>query len=243
MLPDEFDARRRWPGCISDVMDQKACNGCWAYSTCLALSDRIRILGGKSPATAQLFVTVTRNGDAFLNSLSPAYMIRNNLCNTELAHRSKIDPNFCQMGCGGGFIDLGTRYLMVRGSITLMDDAKRNPSAFHYTASKAYRIDGGVEAISREIMNRGPVIAGIAMYQNCHDEEFDDYYDSASGEVIFNHAICIVGWKRHNGKSYWICRNSYGKDYMDGGYMYLLRGSNFCNVESDVWGILPRLTR
>jgi cathepsin B len=226
-----FDARKQWSGCISDVMDQKECEGCWAYSTALVLSDRIRIQSMQRNEPSTLFAIF--NG--VLNSLSPAYMIRTNLCKIapEIA-----DPNMCMMGCKGGYIDKGMKYLQVHGCITLYDDHHKVPHPFYFRATGYHKITG-IENIMNELSTKGPVVAGFAMYQNCFDEKFNRFYDRIEGKLLFHHAITIVGWLTYNSKKYWICRNSYGKKYMDNGYFYVLLGHNLCNIESDVWTIHP----
>jgi len=225
---------------MSDVMDQKDCNGCWAYSTCLALSDRIRMRNANNGLAVPLFTYTTDpdDGSPILNSLSPQYMIRNNLCKIKNVH---TNDKMCHMGCNGGYIDSGIKYLMVHGSITIHDDNVGNESARFYTARDTYKIPPDPASIASEIVANGPVVAGFDMYENCYNEEFDRFYNTAKGKLLFKHAMCIVGWttNRQDGRKYWICRNSYGKNYMDNGYFYILMGSNFCNIESYCWGITP----
>lgn len=234
-LPIEFDCRVEWNGTISNPLDQGSCDGCWSYSTCLALSDRLRI----NRSSKDLFLKIRdEDGSFILNSLSPTYMINNNLCDTVRG----IDNKFCKMGCGGGFIEYGLKYLSMRGTATLKDEMEGEINPKLYKLSKMYKIGGnkGIPAwvlISLDIMNNGPVVAGFNAYDNYDDEKFDKYYNKIEGKELFNHAISIIGWKDYRNKSYWICRNSYGRDYMDNGYFYMLRGVNFCNIENDVWGM------
>lgn len=240
-LPSEFDSRRQWPGCISVPMDQKKCDACWAYSTVLSLSDRLRIKYGRDGVSP-----------LFVSNLSPQYMVANSMECTD------DDQLICKMGCKGGYIDSSLRYLQINGVPTIADQAQETPLLYRSKGSKhlTLPVSGGgspllafssrrggsqitiqnTKLMSHEIMRSGPIIAGFDMYQNFYDEEYNNYYTETKGRIVIKHAICITGWKLgSDGRSYWICRNSYGTNYMDNGYFYLPRGINFCNIESDAY--------
>lgn len=206
----QFDGRTIWS--LSKPQNQYECESCWAFSTALCFSDRLRISGH------------TRV------DLNPNYMVKNKICNSVMKHFCKLQG----CGSGGAPLDIALEYLVINGC----QDKNSNKI---FNADSYYRIQNSydmVSAMSDEIQNRGPVVAGFLAYENYHHEQFDYYYNTKSGRLMFKHAICIVGWKNGpNEKSYWICRNSYGTKYMDGGYFYILRGSNFCDIESYVWAI------
>merc|ERR1711862_982588 len=46
-IPDEFDARTKWPGLIHPIRDQQQCGSCWAFSASEVLSDRVAIASKK----------------------------------------------------------------------------------------------------------------------------------------------------------------------------------------------------
>jgi cathepsin L len=225
-IPEEFDCRVHWD--IAKPLNQHSCDACWAFSTCLTLSDRLKIANPNSDFARRGLV------------LSPEYMVQNNLCKTGKTHVFG-DTSFCRMGCSGGFIDTGIKYLMLHGapSSSSSSTGSTNTTNKLYKAKSYYKLPPDVTAIKKDIMVNGPVVAGFSMHQNCWNEEFNNYYDRVEGKKLFNHACSIVAWKKHQGRSWWVVRNSYGQDYMDGGYLYLPLGINFCNIESDVYGIIP----
>ena len=47
-----------------------------------------------------------------------------------------------------------------------------------------------------------------------------------------SHSTTIVGYGEENGIKYWICMNSYGKDWGENGYYKVLRGENEIGIES-----------
>lgn len=79
-------------------------------------------------------------------------------------------------------------------------------------------------------------------------------YHQTSGQYTGGHAVCIVGWGTAtvSGSTilYWVCRNSWsinwlkdikpkGQPDLNPGYFAILRGSNFCGIEEDVYGATP----
>ena len=46
------------------------------------------------------------------------------------------------------------------------------------------------------------------------------------------HSVLIVGWGEENGVKYWICLNTWGTNFGEGGFFRILRGENECNIES-----------
>lgn len=237
---NEYDSRVQWKDLISGVMTQKDCNACWAFSSALSFSDRLRIRcikTGDSSIQPLIRKIDIGQGLTILNALDPLYMVQNKLsCTTE-------DQYICNMSCGGGYIDSAMKYLTIHGCQTLGESLLYKSRGYyrvnrHATPQSAGQIDQNVMDISVDIVNNGPVVAGFDVYKNFWDEEYDKYYDHTEGPLVLKHAVSIVGWKYHRptSQSYWICRNSYGKDYMDRGYFYILRGYNFCGVESSVYG-------
>ena len=61
------------------------------------------------------------------------------------------------------------------------------------------------------------------------------------GELGGGHCVSIVGWGTNpKGTDFWIIKNSWGADTGDGmGYFKIRRGSNECDIEANVFSMLP----
>lgn len=158
---------------------------------------------------------------------------------------------------------------------------------FKFIAKNAYEVNSDVGTIQREIMYRGPVTTGITVYPDFQDnfgslglggqkykegknplgskEDSLIYIWDGRGEPVGGHAITIVGWGTYWNKldskyiPYWICLNSWGRDwgtngYPDitnrsgepsklkgGGYFWMVRGIDNCGIESNVCAGQPDL--
>lgn len=115
--------------------------------------------------------------------------------------------------------------------------------------------------IMKEIYNHGPVVAAIDAPQSLFNYHRGIYDDESSthgstcdlplsglnGWEYTNHAIAIVGWGEEeiDGKinKFWICRNTWGNNWGEGGFFKLKRGVNQCSIESHAVYIDPDLTR
>ena len=69
--------------------------------------------------------------------------------------------------------------------------------------------------------------------------------DSFEFEDI-NHSVLILGWGQtadESPKKYWIVQNSWGYEFGEDGYFYILRGEDNAAIESFATDIRPRLPR
>ncbi|PIO68317.1 papain family cysteine protease, partial [Teladorsagia circumcincta] len=115
----------------------------------------------------------------------------------------------------------------------LLGYAKSYPSDKHY-GKTAYQLPMSVEAIQREIMRNGPVVAGFTVY-----EDFAYYtggvYRHKAGKKTGGHAVKVIGWgvERKGGESipYWLVANSWHNDWGENGYFRIIRGINDCGFE------------
>ena len=106
-------------------------------------------------------------------------------------------------------------------------------------------LPGGTEMnIRREIYQFGPVTSGMVI----HDDFL--HWNPTSPNEIYQydgtsasnggHAISIIGWGvSDTGIKYWIIRNSWGSEWGDKGYFKILRGSNHCEIEENVFVGVP----
>jgi cathepsin B len=112
----------------------------------------------------------------------------------------------------------------------------------HYYSVAGTKEDGGSEYVIRHnIFGWGPVTTGMVVYPNFYtfDPRTEIYQWDGNGEVLGGHAVCIVGWGEENGIPYWIIRNSWGSSWGREGYFYMRRGTDECQIESNVLGGVP----
>ena len=119
--------------------------------------------------------------------------------------------------------------------------------------AKAYRIrdvynipgieiNGGSEKnIRNEIYKWGPVISAMKIYEDFYtfDPKTQIYEWNGKGEQVGGHAIEITGWGVENGKPYWEVENTWGKEWGIDGYFKIIRGKNECEIENNVFTIIP----
>jgi len=94
-----------------------------------------------------------------------------------------------------------------------------------------YKYKSNEETLKQMVYEHGAVIAAMNV-----PSAFDDY-----GGGIFNHcwsetpqhAVTVVGYT----DSYWIIKNSWGKDWGENGYMKLKKGVNMCGIGNIIVGL------
>lgn len=125
-------------------------------------------------------------------------------------------------------------------------DEKRNliegtPSRFW----RAYDVfwvkyEGDDYNIRYTIWKWGPVVTSMDVYDDFYDYQAGTIYKhSPSSKLVSGHSVVIVGWGESGGDKYWICRNTWGKDWGENGYFKIQRGTNECSIEQNAMDIVP----
>ena len=77
-----------------------------------------------------------------------------------------------------------------------------------------------------QLVNRGPVVASIIVYQDFVDLSKDQtkckntvYRYNGKAEELGGHAVAVVGYGYLEGKYYWLIQNSWGPNSCDGGFI------------------------
>lgn len=215
-IPDSFDSRTQWPGCIHDILDQGQCGSCWAFGATEAVSDR--------------FCIASKGADKFV--LSPQYLV--SCDNTDYGCEGGYLDNAWEFVENNGLCT-DTCFPYQSGSGDVPPCPTQCADGSPMTLYKINNIQQIADAASMQtaIMNGGPVEAAFEVY-----EDFFSYssgvYSHQSGQMVGGHAIKILGWGVDSGTPYWICANSWGNSWGMSGFFWILRGSDECQIEDNV---------
>jgi len=229
-VPDSFDSRIQWPGCIHRVLDQGKCGSCWAFGATESLSDRFCI-------ASQSKINV---------ELSPQSLVS---CDWE--------GNF---GCDGGIPQLAWEYMEYAGVLTLScfpytsgsGHTPKCPSKCNGTSpfEKYYakKLSQHTYITAHEIQNAiysyGPVEGTMNVYSDFTAYSSGVYVKTSGSKFLGGHAIKIIGWG-HDDKSnldYWIVQNSWGVNWGLNGYFWIRRGTDECGIDRDASAGSPSLS-
>jgi C1A family cysteine protease len=195
-IPPRLDWRNNNGNWVTGVKDQKTCGSCVAFATCAALESRVRI----------------SERDLALNiDLSEAHLF------------------FCGAGraCATGWnFEAALRFVQT--------DGVGLEAHFNYTPSDqpCRRIPAVVTvpswgkvssmAARKEALQRGPVIAGMRVFEDFVRYYRGGVYEHVSGNFMGLHAVCVVGYSDPD--RVWIVKNSWGPGWGDQGYAYMRYG-------------------
>jgi len=233
-LPETFDARTQWPGCIGAIRDQGHCGSCWAFGAVEALSDRFCIgsKGVNKPILAAQDPTSCDPTNAGCNGGNLGTVWRY-MASTGVVTEScyPYEMGTCKHpGCS----ELPTPKCnrTCHNSATFASDK-------HYAVS-GYTLPRNITQIATEILNNGPVEAAFTVYT-----DFNNYasgvYHHVTGSAEGGHAIKIIGWGTESGTDYWLVANSWNTDWGDQGFFKIRRGTNECGIEGQVTAGLAKL--
>ena len=233
-IPASFDARDKWPRCVHPIKNQGSCGSCWAFSVSTVLAER-RCINGQTntyvPLSVQYLLdksTKQCNANGIVSSLK--------LLNSAGTPEERCYPYLSSQGHSNRRIPVvprcsdGTRLTPYKGkSYTKLVKAVPKINGQRVSVQNVMRIQ-------TEIMTNGPVVATMKVYTDLYA-----YVSGVYRRVIRNlaggHAITILGWGVEAGTPYWLCSNTWSKDWGEDGYFKIRRGVNECDIESNVYSI------
>jgi len=259
-LPAHFDTREFWPECPSIWMiwDQGRCGSCWAFGSTMAMSDRLCIQSWgaiKAILSVQDLLTCCEE-------CAPHAPIRGG-CQGGYPDKAWEFWNKEGIVTGGSFESQEGCQPYSFGPCTpehnpcheyenrpettpACKQSCRNEYPLSYENDKFFgqepKLFTNEWEIMDEIMNHGPVSAGMGIYA-----DFLNYtggiYVKKSDEYQFGHLIRLIGWGEENGTPYWIGANSWNSFWGEDGFFRIRRGTNEAGIERMVMAADPDFKR
>lgn len=230
-VPTSFDASKNWPSCktLQQIRDQQQCGSCWAFSGAEVLGDRF---------------CIATNGSVNV-ALSPEYILE---CDTT------------DYGCNGGYLSNEWQFLASTGTTTDAcqpyvsggGDVPECPTTCQDGSPiKLYKADqktiqlfdpSNLAAAQQDIMTYGSIQMGFMVYQDFFTYS-SGVYRHLHGGLAGGHAVKVTGWgvDSASGLPYWIVANSWNTSWGMNGYFWILRGSNECDCESQLYSARPQV--
>jgi len=232
------------PSLLSENLDQGVCGSCWAFATCNVLSDRASIFTNsifKKRLSVQQIISCLKDG---CNGGNPEDVF-NWFVNHELYTEDQY--NYLQEYS----TDISTKcdkFTSPEDSFNILQDSISSITEFiPETGYDQNILNNNIRNMKAELFLNGPFYATISIYEDFinlsgHEVYYYDHKSKSQG----GHAIEVIGYCdknidiRHefNGfnEGYWICRNSWSKDWPrktnDKGYFAIVMGRNECGIES-----------
>ncbi|WP_158239034.1 C1 family peptidase [Streptomyces barkulensis] len=202
---------------VSAVKDQGNCGACTAFGTSATISAMARIRHG-TPSEIPL-------------DISEAQLFR----------------------CGGAgdcthgmSVKAALRYATDPGAVPCCEypyvDENRDcdqPVYFreHATRISDYSVLTHIDWMKEWLDYRGPLVTSFTVYWDFYFYA-GGVYSHSWGEAGSGHCVCVVGYD--DDKKAWLCKNSWGSGWGEGGYFWIAYGQ--CGIDACMWGI-DRLDR
>ena len=222
-FPPSFDWRDQTPMCVHAIRDQGVYPSSWAISTTRFLSDRFCILSHGE----KLSVSSNPRGLSIANVAS---------CGSVRSPWSNlINPGIVSAKCWpwGGLVVPCRDSSCENSGIPWIRYRVQNGTRKHLV---------GLTEIISDLSKNGPQTTEIKVYEDFYTYKKGVYTHGYGGEVGKMN-VRLVGWgvDETTKQKYWICANSWGKEWAMEGYFWILRGINECGIEANVHSALPDL--
>lgn len=207
--PTSIDWRNNGGNYVTFVQNQGSCGSCVAFGTCATMESAVRIKLGNPN------------------------------------HNIDLSEAFCQF-CGGGSCNGWglTSGLDFAQSTGVTDEAcmPYQPTDMNCTASRcsdwqtrltkisSYTAHSTMAARNNAIATIGPVLAGMAVYNDFFAYSSGVYVKTASSSLAGYHSICVVGYD--DTQQCWILKNSWGAGWGENGFCRIRYGQNDLLIDS-----------
>jgi len=219
----DYPKEKNWveDGAVTAVKNQGECGSCWSFSVTGNMEGVYKVAHGELPILSeQQFVDCDHD------------------CMQYMGQKS------CDDGCNGGLMPNAMTYAVREGVTT---EAKypykavagkctyeKSMGTYHFSA---WRSVNGTDVDMIATLNEvGPLSVGV-------DATLWQFYIGGIFSVIcgktLNHGVLVAGYGEHNGKEYWLIKNSWGPSWGEKGYLRLIREKDKCGVDNFVHTVLP----
>jgi hypothetical protein len=83
-----------------------------------------------------------------------------------------------------------------------------------------------------ELVRGGPGVVTFMAMSDLFAYSRGVYTPSRRARAVAGHAVALVGWGVDRGVPYWLCQNSWGAGWGEGGFFRIVRGADACGIES-----------
>lgn len=244
-LPESFDSRQRWPGMVEDPPDQGDCGSSWAVSTAAVASDRLAIQSGgldRAHLSAQHLISCQnrRQRGCEGGHIDRAWWY---------LRKKGVATEECYPYESGATGQVGSCKARRFRHEEVNCPGTGRRERLHFS-TPPYRIAPQENVIMQEIYSNGPVQATFKVNEDFFLYQYGIYRHIRMNDRLSPqhrqhgyHSVRIIGWgvdnKHGRPVKYWLCANSWGRQWGEGGFFRLERGTNECEIEEfvvAVWG-------
>lgn len=205
-LPKAVDWRLK--GYVTPIKNQGQCGSCWTFST-----------------TGAIEGLLAKSGEGLV----------------PLSESQIVDCDKLGNGCNGGTMDLGFEYARQNGLesevnypyVPVDGHCNYNKKQALYKIGGHIDVKGGELGLQKAVAEQGPVSVAIdASHHTFQLYGGGVYEDKDCSETQLDHGVLVVGYNTTmDGKDYWIVKNSWGEDWGNQGYIYMVRNrGNNCGI-------------
>ncbi|UMM37955.1 hypothetical protein L5515_009557 [Caenorhabditis briggsae] len=249
-LPDTFDARDQWPDCksLKFIRNQASCGSCWAFGAAEVISDRVCI---QSNGTQQPIISaediLSCCGSTCGKGCQGGYTIE--AMKYWMNSGVVTGGDYNGAGCmpysfppckKSPCVEFSTPSCKTTCQEKYTTADYKNDKHFATSAYKLSTTTNAVPTIQYEIYHNGPVEASYRVFEDFYQYK-SGVYHHVSGNLVGGHAVKIIGWGTENGVDYWLVANSWGTSFGEKGFFKIRRGTNECQIESNIVAGLAKL--